>query len=100
MPVSATVGEQLVPVQFTVKVVEFTCAEFALKLTAPVVQEAPEASKVPGVQVPTVTLKFVMSVSEKIEVLKYTGPPVAVMVIVPQLIALPPTVIEPQASAV
>jgi hypothetical protein len=50
--------------------------------------------------VPFETEKLSESVSERSEAPKRTGPPEALTVMVPQLIAAAPKVIEPHASAV
>jgi hypothetical protein len=100
VPESATVGEQLVPEQFKVKVGVYTPAAVGLNTTWPVVHVPEAASSSPEVQVPASTTKLVLSVKLKGVVPRRIGPPFAVKVIVPQLIAVPPTVIEPQASAV
>jgi hypothetical protein len=101
VPERVTVGEQFVPEQPTVSVELNTPATFGLNNTEPVVQLVPALSTAPGVQVPLLTEKSAPNAFKLSKLaLKRIGPPVAVTVMLPQLIAVPPTVIEPHAKAV
>jgi hypothetical protein len=82
-------------VVLTVTVVDFAPVLAGSKLTAPVVQELPEAIVLFAVQVPALKVKSVASLEDSGVADKMTGPPEAVKVTVPQATDVP-TVLAPQ----